>query len=175
MDSVIPRKKVFIPRHSEVHGRVNSEARNGNTQWKICLRNSQNNLTKWLVRTSKVVKGFRREFPSVCLFHNGIPSYFLFRGMVRNGIREIALIFVTRKGIPSICLFRGMVRKESPRVCFYLCSTVENSEHFSLPGNGSERNSDSFLFRGTAGIPPEQTSCSVYFVFRGIIFFVGNC
>ncbi len=29
MVSVIPRKKVLIPRHSEVYGRVNSEARNG--------------------------------------------------------------------------------------------------------------------------------------------------
>ncbi len=34
----------------------------------------------------------------------------------------------------------------------------------------SERNSESFLFRGTAGIPPEQTNCSVYSVFRGVIF-----
>jgi hypothetical protein len=33
-----------------------------------------------------------------------------------------------------------------------------------------ERNSESFLSRGTAGIPPEQTSCSVNSVFRGIIF-----
>ncbi len=32
MVSVIPRKKVLIPRHSETHGRVNSEARNGNMQ-----------------------------------------------------------------------------------------------------------------------------------------------
>jgi hypothetical protein len=29
MASVIPRKKLLIPRHSEVYGRVNSEARNG--------------------------------------------------------------------------------------------------------------------------------------------------
>jgi hypothetical protein len=29
MVSVIPRKKVLIPRHSEVYGRVHSEARNG--------------------------------------------------------------------------------------------------------------------------------------------------
>ncbi len=28
MVSVIPRKKVLIPRHSEVYGRVNSEAQN---------------------------------------------------------------------------------------------------------------------------------------------------
>jgi hypothetical protein len=32
MDSVILRKKVLIPRHSEVRGRVNPEALNGNTQ-----------------------------------------------------------------------------------------------------------------------------------------------
>jgi hypothetical protein len=29
MDSVIPQKKVVIPKHSEVYGRANSEARNG--------------------------------------------------------------------------------------------------------------------------------------------------
>ena len=29
MVSVIPRKKVLIPRHSEFRGRANSEARNG--------------------------------------------------------------------------------------------------------------------------------------------------
>ena len=67
---VLPRKKVLIPRHSEVSGRVNSEARNGR---------------KWHEKNS-------------------------------------------------------------------------------------ERNSESFLFRGTAGILPEQTNFSVYSVFRGIIF-----
>jgi hypothetical protein len=83
-----------------------------------------------------------------------------------------------------------------PRVCFF-CSTERNSEHFSLPRNGSElnseglllflfhctefqafspprngseRNSESFLFCGTAGILPERTNCSVHYVFRGIIF-----
>jgi hypothetical protein len=30
--SVIPRKKVLIPRHSEFRGRANSEARNGTEQ-----------------------------------------------------------------------------------------------------------------------------------------------
>jgi hypothetical protein len=71
------------------------------------------------------------------------------------------------------------------------------SELFSLPLMGSEGNSESlllflshgtefrvffssaqgfgteyrkFLFRGTAGIPSEITICSVYSVFRGIIF-----
>jgi hypothetical protein len=47
---------------------------------------------------------------------------------------------------------------------------AQNSEHFSPLRNGSERNSESFLFRGTAGMPPEQSNCSVYSVFRGIIF-----
>jgi hypothetical protein len=63
-----------------------------------------------------------------------------------------------------------MVRNENPGDCFYFCSTVENSEHFPLPWNGSERYSESFRFRGTAGISPEETNCSVFSVFRGIIF-----
>ncbi len=83
------------------------------------------------------------------------------------------------------------------RVGFYFCSTERKSELFSLLRKGSERNSESllpflfhgtefrvvissaesfgtefrdFLFRGTAGIPSEITICSVYSVFRGIIF-----
>jgi hypothetical protein len=103
----------------------------------------------------------------------------------------------TRNGIPSGFLFRGMVRNGIPRVCFYFCSTERNSELFSLPRKGSELNSASmllflfhgtefrvvfssaegfgtefreFLFRRTAGIPSEITICSVNFVFRGIIF-----
>ncbi len=82
--------------------------------------------------------------------------------------------------------------------CFGLRHASErNFEVFSLPQNGSERNSvrllltllhrtefqaffspaerfgrnsENFLFRGTAGIPPEQTNCFVYSVFRGINF-----
>jgi hypothetical protein len=57
--------------------------------------------------------------------------------------REFASIFVPRNAIQSCFLFRGRAR------------------------NG---NSESFLFRGTAGIPSEITICSVYSVFRGIIF-----
>jgi hypothetical protein len=78
-----------------------------------------------------------------------------------------------------------------------LCCTERNSELWPLPRNGSERNSENlhlfwfhgtefraifssaegfgtefrvFLFRGTTGIPSEVTICSVYSVFRGIIF-----
>jgi hypothetical protein len=67
----------------------------------------------------------------------------------RMEFREFASIFVTWNGIPSISLFRGMIRNGIPRVCLNFCSTVQNSEHFSLPRNGSERNSESFLFQRT--------------------------
>ena len=57
-----------------------------------------------------------------------------------------------------------------PRVSFVICFTERDFELFSLLWNGSERNSESFLFRGTAGIPPETSNCSVYSVFRGKMF-----
>jgi hypothetical protein len=50
-----------------------------------------------------------------------------------------------RNGLPSCFLFRGMVRNRIQRVCFYVCSTKRNSELFSLLRNGSERNSESFF------------------------------
>ncbi len=39
-----------------------------------------------------------------------------------------------------------------------------------LPRKGSERNSERFLFRGTAGIQSEMIICCVYSVFHRIIF-----
>ncbi len=84
--------------------------------------------------------------------------------------REFASIFVPRYGIPSIFLLRGKVRNGIPRVCFYFCSMVWNSEHFSFPWNGSEQNSKSFRFRRTAGISSEQTICFIYSTFHGINF-----
>jgi hypothetical protein len=65
---------------------------------------------------------------------------------------EFSSIFITRNGIPSCFLFRGMVRNRIPSVCFYCCYTERNSELFSLPRNGSEQNYESlllFLFLGT--------------------------
>jgi hypothetical protein len=81
--------------------------------------------------------------------------------MLQNKIPTFASIFVLRKGILSCFLFGGMVWNKIPRVCFYFCSTVQNSE-LSLSQNGWER---SFLFRRTAEIPPEQTNCFVQTVF----------
>ncbi len=66
--------------------------------------------------------------------------------------REFASIFVSRNGIPSWFLFRGLVWNRIPSVCFQFCSTERNSELFSLQRNGSERNFESlllFLFHST--------------------------
>ncbi len=78
--------------------------------------------------------------------------------------------FKTKVSCSKLFLFRVIVRNGIPRVCFYFCSMVQNSLHFSLPRNGSEQNSESFLFCWTAGIPSEQTIYFVYSIFRGIIF-----
>ena len=84
--------------------------------------------------------------------------------------REFASIFVPRNGIPSCFLIRWSVRKGIPRDCFYfLFNGTEFRVIFSsAEGFGTEFRD--FLFRGTAGIPSEITLCSVYSVFRGIIF-----
>ena len=58
--------------------------------------------------------------------------------------REFASILVPRNGIPSCVLFRRMVRNRIMGVCFYFCSTERNSELFPLPRKGSERNSEIF-------------------------------
>ncbi len=113
--SVIPRKKVLIPRHSEFRGRANSETRNG-TKWNRIplkyevLRNLHSfsdhsdglYILLWVVFSS--AECFGTEF------------------------REFASIFVPRNGIPSSFLFRWSFLKGIPRVCFYFCSTEQNSK-----------------------------------------------
>ncbi len=159
--SVIPRKKVLIPRFTEESIPKLGTEGNGMKYKKSC--------------SSK--------------------QHVFFRDMLRNGNPRV--FFCSRNGIPSCFLFRELVRNRIPSVCFYFCSTQRNSDLFSLLRNGSERNSTSlllFLFhgtelqafffsaerfgtefqefyvRGTAGIPLEQTNCSVYSVFPGIMF-----
>ena len=58
--------------------------------------------------------------------------------------REFASIFVPWNGIPSCILFRRRVRNRIMGFCFYFCTTERNSELFSLPRKGSERNSEIF-------------------------------
>jgi hypothetical protein len=85
------------------------------------------------------------------------------RNMLRNRFPRVCFFFVPQNGSSSWFLFRGMVWNGIPRVCIFFCSTVQNSKLFSPLRNDSEWNSEKFLFRGTAEIPPEP------------IFFVRNC
>jgi hypothetical protein len=99
---------------------------------------------------------------------------FLYLRCFGTNFRKFAYICVPRIGVPSCFLFHRMVQNGIPRVCFYFCSRVRNSEHFSLPRHGSERNSESFLFRGTAEIPLEHTILFRLFRLPWNYFFVGN-
>jgi hypothetical protein len=137
--SVIPRKKVLIPRHSEFRGRANFETRTGK-EW------------NGIPQKNKVL----RNLHSLSDHSDGI---FILLWVILSSLEwfgteflEFASIFLPRNGIPSCFLFRWRVRKRIPRVCFYFGSTEPNSELFSLPLKGSEGNSESlllFLFNGT--------------------------
>ncbi len=86
-----------------------------------------------------------------------------------DGIKRVPSIFVPQNRIPVI--FSSAEDSEcNSESSFYFCSTERNSELFSLPRKGSEWNSESFLFRGTARIPSQIPICSGYSVFPGIIF-----
>jgi hypothetical protein len=110
---------VLIPSHSEVYGRVNSEARNGTElREKIVLQKILLQQTEGVFSYTKCCGTEFREFASIFVSGNGITSCFLFHGMVRNIISN---------------------------VCIYICSTERNQNLLPLPRNGSERNSESML------------------------------
>ncbi len=130
-----------------------------------------------------------------------VLSSFLFRGMVQNGIPTVCFyIFSTernselfslplkdsegnsesmlqflypRKGIPSCFLFRWSVWKGIPRVRFYFCSTERNSELFSLPRKGSERNSEVFCSSNSRNSIGNNHLFRLFRLLRNY-FFVGN-
>ncbi len=83
---------------------------------------------------------------------------------VSSSMKYFETKFCSVDGIPRCFPFCKMLRNKISKVCFYFCSTVRNFEDYFLPRNGSEQNSKSFLFRGTAGIPSEITICFVYSV-----------
>jgi hypothetical protein len=99
------------------------------------------------------------------MVRSGIPSFFSLPKMVWSGILRF---FLFRKRFGTE--FRGfslpkIVRNGISR--FSLSKMVRNGipEGFSLPRNGSERNSEGFPFRETGGIPTELPRNN---------FFVGN-
>ncbi len=98
--SVIPRKKVLIPRHSEVYWRVYSEARNGR-KW-----HEKNLFKKILLQQTELTACFRLRHAS----EQNSLSCCLFRGMVQSRIPSVCLHFVPRNGIPSCFIFCGMVQ-----------------------------------------------------------------
>ncbi len=103
----------------------------------------------------------------IFLYYLGFQVMAILCCAAKNSLRGTATIFVSRNGIPSWFLFCWNGLEQNSKCLLLFCSTERNSELFSLPRN--------FLFHGTARIPLEQTNCSVYSVFRGINFLVGNC
>jgi hypothetical protein len=87
----------------------------------------------------------------------------------------VLLVSNSWNGIPSCFLFRGMVRNEIPRVLLQFFSTERNSEHFSLPRNGFGTEFRDFCVprkrRNSVGIN------QFFRLFRlpRNNFFVGNC
>ncbi len=171
-----------IPRSVE-ENQLRSSEQNGIMRKKLVLQNSQNNLTQWIVRTSKVVFSDTISRIFGCRFEKVIKNEsFLFQQT------ELRACFLPWNALGQI-----------PKVCYYFCSMERSSELFSLSRNRleqnsesllvfllrfwygilsiflfsrtPERNSESFLFRGTARIPSEMIICFIYSTVRGIIFF----
>ncbi len=105
--SVIPRKKVLIPRHSEVYGRVYSEARNGR-KW-----HDKISFTKNPAPANRIDSMFSSETGFGTEFRVVVSSAEWFG----TEFQVFANIFVPRNGIPSCILFRGMVQDGIPSVC----------------------------------------------------------
>ncbi len=99
-----------------------------------------------------------REFASIFIPRNEIPSCFSSAQEFWREVWELASILVPRYGIPSCFLFHWGFGREFREFASIFVSTERNSELFSLPRKGSERNSESFLFCGTAGIPSENNN-----------------
>jgi hypothetical protein len=121
-------------------------------------------LTKVIVfRVFSVLKMVWNRFSSVFSSENSLEwnsEFFFLPQMVRNGIPKFSLLKMVWKGIPWF-YHSKMVWNGIPRVFF-------------RPRNGSERNSEVFLFRETGGIPTELPSVPSCFVFRGKIFLSKN-
>jgi hypothetical protein len=74
-----------------------------------------------------------REFASILVLRNGIPSVFSTAEEFGTELWEFASIFVPRNGIPSCFLFRGRARNGIPR--------------FSVPRNNRNSVGNNHLFR----------------------------
>ncbi len=75
------------------------------------------------------------------------------------------VVFVS---VTSVTITEGFGNHSESLLLFLFHGTEFRDVFSSAEGFGTEFRD--FLFRGTAGIPSEITICSVYSVFRGIIF-----
>ncbi len=100
----------------------------------------RNGIEFWVGFSS--AEGYRTElltFASIFVLRNGIPSYFLFCGRIRNEIPRF--LFRGTTGIPSeINICSSLIRNGIPKICIYFGSTKRNSELGSLPQKGAENN-----------------------------------
>ncbi len=156
--SVIPQKKVLIPRHSEFSGRANSEARNRTERNRIPRKNEV--LRNWhgLYDYSAIKPGsnWRPHLCKGCMITTTLRNSKMISLYLNS---RLFWHYFWNFGLPrfvlSRFLFCGMVRNGIPTVCFYIFSAERNSELFSLPLKDLEGNSESmllFLFRRN-GIP----------------------
>ncbi len=109
----------------------------------------------------------RQSVPVFCC--RFVLSCFLFHGMVRSSIRRVCFYFFSKVRYFELFYLPQKGSERNSESCSYFCSTDGNQVFFSS-AEGLEQNSESFLFRGKAGIPSEIPICSVYSVFCIIIF-----
>jgi hypothetical protein len=106
-------------------------------------------------------------------FHDFINSVLMF--IIRFvGFKFFSLPKMIRNGIPRFFLFRKWFRTEFRGFSHPKMVWDGTSKGFSLPRNGSEQNSEVFLFRETSGIPTELPTVPSCSVFHGIIFLSEN-
>jgi hypothetical protein len=102
---------------------------------KYCM---QNIWAKWFLHTSKVVFSDTRIEILSC-------RILFWAGFSRNGSeRQFVSLFVTWNGIPSCFLFRWRVRKGILRVCFYFCF---HGMEFRVVRNSRNSVGNNHLFR----------------------------
>jgi hypothetical protein len=90
--------------------------------------------------------------------------------MVRNSIREYISIFYCTERNSELCsLPRNSSEQNYGSLLLFLFHGTEFRVVFSSV-EGFRTEFRDFMFCGTTGIPSEITICSVYSVFRGIIF-----
>jgi hypothetical protein len=109
-------------------------------------KQQQNNLKKlcWFLFHGMVQNGILRVYFYFLLLGKEFRVVFSSVEWFRTEVREFASILVPRNGISSCVLFCRRVRNRIMGVCFYFCSSERNSELFSLLRMGLERNSEIF-------------------------------